>query len=110
MRIFPPSPLSLSILWFYKVGKSLWLLVVVVSVSMCVVAMGVWVVLRPDILHLQHVAALGAALDGSVPRHGQPDGDVGVGGEAGTAGVLLVAKGLDDDGVVERPWSTVREH
>lgn len=33
--------------------------------------------------------------------YGQPDGDVGVGGGAGAAGVLLVAEGLDHDWVIE---------
>ncbi len=33
--------------------------------------------------------------------YGKPDGDVGFGGEAGAAGVLLVAEGFNDDGVVE---------
>ena len=58
-------------------------------------------VLGPDVFELVHAAALRAALDGSVARRGQPDDDVGVGGRAGAAEVLLVAIGLDDDWVRE---------
>lgn len=56
---------------------------------------------RPNILHLVDAAALGTALDRAIPRHGQPDRDVGVSGAAGTAAVLLVAEGFDHYGVVQ---------
>lgn len=59
------------------------------------------VVHRADILHLVDGAALRAALDGAVARGGEPEDDVRVGGAAGAADVLLVAEGLDDDGVRE---------
>jgi len=82
------------------------------------------VVLRPDVFHLQHIAAFGTALDGAVAghllviiledegllmgrerrgeRYGEPDRDVRVGRVAGAAGVLFVAEGFHDDGVVKR--------
>ena len=89
---------------------------------------------RSHVFHLQHVAAFGAALDGALAgrllwdqvvsgcvcrgrniqngldgrvvraSYRQPDGDVRVGGVAGAAGVLFVAEGADDDGVVESAW------
>jgi hypothetical protein len=59
------------------------------------------VVLRAHVFHLVYAAALGAALDGAVAGHDEPCDDVGVGGAARAAGVLLVAERLDDDGVVE---------
>lgn len=71
---------------------------------MTVLAVGVVsvrVLLRTDVLHLVHGAALWAALDGALARAGQPDDDVGVGGAAGAADILLVAEGLDCDRVVE---------
>jgi hypothetical protein len=74
---------------------------VVVDV-VAVVAVAVAVVLGADVLHLVDGAALGAALDGAVARGGEPDDNVRVGGVAGAALVLLVAEGLDDDGVVQR--------
>jgi hypothetical protein len=67
-----------------------------------VVAVAVAVVLGADVLHLVDGAALGAALDGAVARGGEPDDNVRVGGVAGATLVLLVAVGLDDDGVVQR--------
>ena len=116
---------NLTVLGAHKVGKRLWLAVVVVGTvgigvcgkwSVCgcakilsisrtvsvVVAVSVAIVLRSDVLHLVDAAALGAALDGAVARRGEPDDGVRVDGVAGAAEVLLVAKRLDDDGVVER--------
>jgi hypothetical protein len=74
---------------------------VVVDV-VAVVAVAVAVVLGTNVLHLVDGAALGAALDGAVARGGEPDDNVRVGRVAGAALVLLVAEGLDDDGVVHR--------
>jgi hypothetical protein len=54
-----------------------------------------------DILHLDDVAALVAALDRSLAARHEPLDDVGIGGHAGAAHVLLVAEGLDNDGVFE---------
>lgn len=71
-------------------------IVLAVAVAVAVVAL-----LRADVVHLVDGAALGAALDGAVARAGQPDDDVGVGRVAGAAKVLLVAEGLDGDGVVD---------
>lgn len=69
--------------------------------SVVVVVVTVAVILRTDVIHLVDTTALGAALDGAVARAGEPDDIVGVGRVAGAAEVLLVAKGLDDNGVVE---------
>ena len=67
-----------------------------------VVVVSVTIVLRTDVFHLVYTAALGAALDGTIAGGGQPDDVVGVDWVAGAAEVLLIAKGLDNDGVVER--------
>lgn len=67
-----------------------------------VVVVVVVAVLGTDVLHLVDGTALGATLDGAVAGGGEPDDNVGVGGVAGAAKVLLVAEGLDGDGVVER--------
>lgn len=66
-----------------------------------VVVVAVAIVLGTDVFHLVDTATLGAALNGAVTRGGQPDDVVGVDGVAGAAEVLLVAKGLDDNGVVD---------
>lgn len=66
------------------------------------VVMVLMIILRADILEFVHRAALGAALDGTVARHGQPERHVAVGRAAGAAQVLLVAEALDDDRVVHR--------
>jgi hypothetical protein len=98
----------LSVLRLDEVGHGHRLaLVVVCAVGVVVdvvgvVAVAVAVVLGADVLHLVDGAALGAALDGAVARGGEPDDNVRVGGVAGAALVLLVAEGLDDDGVVQR--------
>ena len=65
-----------------------------------VVAVSVVGLLRTDVVHLVDGAALGAALDRAVARHGQPVDDVRVGGAAGATDVLLVTGRVDDDGVL----------
>lgn len=65
-----------------------------------VVAVSVVALLGTDVVHLVDGAALGAALDRAVARHGQPGDDVRVGRAAGAASVLLVTEGADDNGVV----------
>lgn len=117
-------PTSLSVLRADEIREGLGLLVAVaVAVVVVVVVMGVS--LGADVLHLQDVAALRAALDRAVTGHldgeelgdctishtapcsrggrtyREPDGDVGIGGIAGAASVLLIAEGLDDDGVIK---------
>ena len=67
-----------------------------------VVVVVVVAVLGTDVLHLVDGTALGATLDGAVAGGGEPDDNVRVGRVAGAAKVLLVAEGLDGDGVVER--------
>lgn len=67
-----------------------------------VVVVVVVAVLGADVLHLVDGTALGATLDGAVAGGGEPDDNVRVGRVAGAAKVLLVAEGLDSDGVVER--------
>ena len=67
-----------------------------------VVVVVVVAVLGADVLHLVDGTALGATLDGAVAGGGEPDDNVRVGRVAGAANVLLVAEGLDGDGVVER--------
>lgn len=54
-----------------------------------------------DVVELDNVAALAAALDGAVTRDGQPVDGVGVGGETSATSVLLVTGTVDDDGVLE---------
>ena len=70
------------------------------TVAVVVVAVGVF--LGTDVVHLVDGTALGATLDGAVAGGGEPDDNVRVGRVAGAAKVLLVAEGLDGDGVVER--------
>lgn len=83
------------------------------------IVVGMRVVLRADVFHLQDVPAFWAALDGAVARHllvyqfapffqrvgrwiyRKPNGNVRVGRVAGAASVLLVAEGPHDDRVVE---------
>ena len=67
-----------------------------------VVVVVVVAVLGTDVLHLVDGTALGATLDGAVAGGGEPDDNVRVGRVAGAANVLLIAEGLDGDGVVER--------
>lgn len=66
-----------------------------------IVTVSVTIILWANIIHLVDPTTLRAALDRAIARGGQPDDIVGVGGEAGAAEVLLVTKGLDDNGVVE---------
>ena len=56
---------------------------------------------RAHVFHLVDAAALGAALDGALLGHAEPEHVVRVGGEAGAAGELLGAEGFDCYGVVE---------
>jgi len=90
--------LSVAVLRLDVVGKGLGLLEgrVVVVVVMVVVVLGA------NVLHLVDAAALGATLDGAVAGHTQPCDTVGVGGESGAAGKLLVAGRLDHDRVLHR--------
>ena len=67
----------------------------VVAVVVVVIVAHLW----SDILHLDDVAALAAALDGSVAACDEPEDLVGVGWDAGAADVLLFTEGADDDGV-----------
>lgn len=66
-----------------------------------VVVVGVGVLLGSDVVHLDHVAALEAALDGALAGDGQPVDLVGVCGETGATGVLLITGAVDDDGVFD---------
>jgi hypothetical protein len=50
------------------VGKGLWLLIVVRTISVSVVV-GVRVICWTDVIHLQHISALWAALDWAVSGH-----------------------------------------
>lgn len=96
---------ALSVLGLDKIRHRLGLagkIVLTIRVRVVVVSVAVSIVLRADILKLVHRAALRAALDGSVARRGEPDDDVTVRRTAGAADVLLISKGLDDDGIVER--------
>lgn len=110
---------GLPVLGLDIVGKGLGLLVAVV------VVVAVAIVGRSDVLHLINATALGASLNRSRARHlkqvahdvsllntrwaegggwqtyTEPDDNVGVGGGAGAANVLLITRRLDNDGVVE---------
>ena len=67
---------------------------------MAVVAVGIVALLGTNVFHFVDGAALGAALDGAVARHGPPSNDVRVGGAAGAANVLLVAERADGNGLL----------
>lgn len=67
-----------------------------------VVAVSVVGLLRTDVVHLVDGAALGAALDRAVARHGQPVDDVRVGGAASATDVLLVTEGANDNRLLHR--------
>lgn len=115
----------LSVLWANEVGKRLRLLVVVVAISVVVVVVVVWVISWADVLHLEDVAALWAALNWAIAGHlpmlldtitrcaaakgtyGEPNSDVGVSWVAGATSVLLVTKRLDNNWVVERAYFPV---
>lgn len=60
------------------------------------------IVLGPDVVHLVRGSALHAASLWLLARERDPDHVVGVDREAGAADVLLVAGGVDDDGVFWR--------
>ena len=96
----------LSVFGTDEVGHGLGLGLVVVrsvrAVVNVVVVVVVVAVLGTDVLHLVDGTALGATLDGAVAGGGEPDDNVRVGRVAGAANVLLIAEGLDGDGVVER--------
>lgn len=96
----------LSVFGTDEVGHGLGLGLVVVrsvrAVVNVVVVVVVVAVLGADVLHLVDGTALGATLDGAVAGGGEPDDNVRVGRVAGAANVLLIAEGLDGDGVVER--------
>ena len=89
--------LSVAVLGLDVVGKGLGLLELGVGVVTVVVVVG-----GTNVLHLVDGTALGATLDGAVAGGGEPDDNVRVGRVAGAADVLLIAEGLDGDGVVER--------
>lgn len=90
-----------------------------------VVVMRVWVIRRANVMHLVRRAAFHAAgngfltceldlvsLDGIVRldivvTYGDPKHIVGVGGESGAAAVLLVASGVDHNGVLERACNSI---
>ena len=67
------------------------------------VVVGMRVLCRPDVLHLHDVSALGAALDWAFAGQHHPQLVVRVCGDAVATDVLLVAKGLYEDGVFQRP-------
>lgn len=109
-RVYTPTSrlslhYSLPVLRSHEVGHGLWLAGKVVhAISICVVAVvvvTVTVILRSNVLELVYAAALWASLNWAVAGSRQPDDIVGVNRETGAAEVLLVAEGLDSDGVVE---------
>jgi hypothetical protein len=65
-----------------------------------VVAVGVVALCGTNVVHLVDGAALGAALDRAVARHGQPSNDVRVGRAAGATDVLLVTERANDNGLL----------
>jgi hypothetical protein len=80
------------------VGESLGLLVRGV-VAVMLVSMGV--LLRSNILQLDDITTLAAALNGTITRYRQPDDLVRVCGVSSATGVLLVTSALDNDGIVK---------
>ena len=73
-----------------------------------VVAVSVVGLLRTDVVHLVDGAALGAALDRAVARHGQPSNDVRVGRAAGATNVLLITERANDNGLLHRTCSETK--
>jgi hypothetical protein len=67
-----------------------------------VVAVSVGIIRRADIVHLVRGSALHATSLGLLARKRDPEDVVRVDRVAGAADVLLVAGGVDDDGVVWR--------
>jgi hypothetical protein len=90
-----------------------------------VVVMRVWVIWRANVMHLVRRAAFHAAGNGFltceldlvsldcivrldvVVTHSYPNHIVGVDGESGAAAVLLIAGGVDHNGVLERACSSI---
>lgn len=104
------SHTPLSVLRPDKVSHSLRLALIVMLpitalmhiMPMVIIPMRIMAALRrAHIFHLINTAALRAPLNRAIPARREPDDHVAVGRAAGAAQVLLVAEGLDDDGVVE---------
>lgn len=74
------------------------------------VIVGVWVVGRADIVHLVRRAALHAARHGLLAAQSDPDDVVRVSRAASAANVLLLASGVDDDGVLEGSCKSHQHH
>jgi hypothetical protein len=87
------------VLWLEEIGHVLWLGVQVHGVMAVVSVISVRILGRADVVHLVGGTALHAARLGLVAVESDPENVVGVGGEAGTTNVLLVASRVDDDGV-----------
>lgn len=68
-------------------------------VAVMLVSMGV--LIRSNILELDDITTLAAALDRTITRYRQPDSVVRVSGVSSATGVLLVTSALDNDGVVK---------
>jgi hypothetical protein len=68
-----------------------------------VVVMTVWVIFRANVVHLVGGSALHAARLGLLTGKSDPENVVRIGGEAGATDVLLVASGVDNNGVL---WGT----
>lgn len=69
-----------------------------------VVVVTVGISLRSEVVHLVDGTALGAALNRAVLRDGEPDGVVGVHRDTSASKVLLLAVGLNGDGIGNRSW------
>lgn len=98
---------ALSVFRLDEIRHGLWLLVHVLIVAVAVIV-SMAVILWSNVLHLVHTAALWAALDRALAGSGEPDDNVRVDGVTGAAEVLLVAEGLDSDGILECSYSAVR--
>jgi hypothetical protein len=73
-----------------------------------VVAVSVVALCGTNVVHLVDGAALGAALDRAVARHGQPSDNVRVGGAAGATDVLLVTERANDNGLLHGACSETK--
>jgi hypothetical protein len=118
---YPPCMASLMVFRTHEISKRLWFFVFVMM-SVIVVTVVMWIIHGPNILHLQDISAFRAALDRALARHlathvrtgfdlpkhswrgtyGEPDRNMGIGGVAGAASILLITKRLDNNRVVER--------
>lgn len=67
---------------------------------MAVVTVGVVALLGTNVFHVVDGAALRAALNRAVARHGQPSDDVRVSRAAGATNVLLVAERANGNGLL----------